>query len=129
MPAKSSSSAARNKSGGAASPTAASAASAASAARAASAASAPSAPSAAAAPTAAAAAGNSVPQGGTQEVTNYVQQLLQQMQARFEDLSKNIITRIDEVNGRVDELEQSIEGLMQQSGVEGGDTPAARPKK
>ncbi|CAJ1036536.1 putative Heat shock factor binding protein 1 [Leishmania utingensis] len=114
MPAKPSSSAARNKSGGAGSPTAASAASA---------------PSAAAAPAAAAAAGNSVPQGGTQEVTIYVQQLLQQMQARFEDLSKNIITRIDEMNGRVDELEQSIEGLMQQSGAESGDTAGARPKK
>lgn len=70
-----------------------------------------------------------MPQGGTQEVTTYVQQLLQQMQARFEDLSKSIITRIDEMNGRVDELEQSIEGLMQQSGAENGDTAGARPKK
>ncbi|KAK7195704.1 Heat shock factor binding protein 1 [Novymonas esmeraldas] len=71
----------------------------------------------------------SVPQGGTQELTSYVQGLLQQMQARFEEMSSNIISRIDEMGARIDDLEHSIDELMQQSGVEDGDTAVARPKK
>lgn len=70
-----------------------------------------------------------VPQGGTQELTAYVQGLLQQMQARFEEMSNNIISRIDEMGARIDDLEHSIDELMQQSGVEDGDTAVARPKK
>ncbi|KAG5491145.1 hypothetical protein JIQ42_01040 [Leishmania sp. Namibia] len=73
--------------------------------------------------------GGSVPQGGTQELTTYVQSLLQQMQARFEEMSTSIVTRIDDMASRIDDLERSIDGLMQQSGVEEGDTAAARPMK
>ncbi|CBZ30818.1 conserved hypothetical protein [Leishmania mexicana MHOM/GT/2001/U1103] len=72
---------------------------------------------------------SSVPQGGTQEVTSHVQGLMQQMQARFEEMSKCIVTRIDEMNSRIDELEQSIDNLMQQSGGDQGEKPAARSKK
>ncbi|KPA86252.1 hypothetical protein ABB37_00484 [Leptomonas pyrrhocoris] len=72
---------------------------------------------------------SAVPQGGTQELTSYVQGLLQQMQSRFEEMSNNIISRIDEMGARIDDLERSIDELMQQSGVEDGDTPGAKPKK
>ncbi|AYU83071.1 conserved hypothetical protein [Leishmania infantum JPCM5] len=72
---------------------------------------------------------SSVPQGGTQEVTSHVQALMQQMQARFDEMSKCIVTRIDEMSTRIDDLEHSIDDLMQQSGTEQSDKPAARPKK
>lgn len=73
--------------------------------------------------------GGGVPQGGTQELTSYVQGLLQQMQTRFEEMSNNIITRLDDMSARVDDLEKSIEELMQQAGAEDGETAAAKPKK
>lgn len=63
--------------------------------------------------------------GGTQELTTFVQNLLQQMQSRFEEMSNNIITRIDEMGTRVDDLEKSIEELMQHAGTEDGENPAA----
>lgn len=65
---------------------------------------------------------------GTQELTAFVQNLLQQMQVRFQEMSDAIITRIDEMGARIDDLEKSIAELMQQAGVEEGDNPAAVPK-
>ena len=64
---------------------------------------------------------------GTQELTTFVQNLLQQMQGRFQEMSDTIITRIDEMGSRIDELERCISELMQQAGVEEGDTRDARP--
>jgi heat shock factor-binding protein 1 len=61
---------------------------------------------------------------GTQELTAFVQNLLQQMQTRFQEMSDAIITRIDEMGGRIDDLEKSIADLMQQAGVEEGETAA-----
>lgn len=69
------------------------------------------------------------PPQGTQELTSFVQNLLQQMQTRFEEMSGNIITRIDEMANRIDDLEKSIAELMQQAGAEEGDNPAATPTK
>eukprot|EP00796_Vickermania_ingenoplastis_P005313 gene5313-3815_t len=69
----------------------------------------------------------SAPPQGTQELTTFVQNLLQQMQTRFEEMSGNIINRIDEMASRIDELEKSISELMQQAGAEEGDTAAASP--
>ena len=65
---------------------------------------------------------------GTQELTTFVQNLLQQMQTRFQEMSDAIITRIDEMGSRIDDLEKSIAELMQQAGVEEGDNPNAVPK-
>jgi heat shock factor-binding protein 1 len=76
----------------------------------------------------AAAPGGAQPQG-TQELTAFVQNLLQQMQTRFQEMSDAIITRIDEMGARIDDLEKSIAELMQQAGVEEGDTPGAQPTK
>ena len=73
------------------------------------------------------AAVNQQPQG-TQELTAFVQNLLQQMQTRFQEMSDAIITRIDEMGTRIDDLEKSIAELMQQAGVEDGDTAHAVPK-
>lgn len=44
----------------------------------------------------------------------YVQNLLQQMQTRFQDMSNSIVGRIDEMGNRIDSLEKNISDLMQQ---------------
>ncbi|KAF0982953.1 hypothetical protein FDP41_010932 [Naegleria fowleri] len=58
-----------------------------------------------------------VPPQGTQELTVFVQNLLHQMQKRFQDMSDTIIKRIDEMGTRIDDLEKSIGELMQQAGI------------
>ena len=52
------------------------------------------------------------------ELTKFVQNLLNQMQTRFQTMSDSIIGRIDEMGGRIDELEKSIGDLVQQAGVD-----------
>jgi len=59
----------------------------------------------------------------TQDLTVFVQNLLQQMQGRFATMSDAIIGRIDEMGHRIDELENSIGELMAQAGIE--EEPAA----
>lgn len=71
----------------------------------------------------------SAPGRGTEELTAFVQNLLQQMQGRFEEMSGNIITRIDEMGSRIDSLEKSIGDLMQQAGAEEADLQSASPLK
>jgi hypothetical protein len=41
------------------------------------------------------------------------------MQARFQAMSDNIITKIDEMSGRIDDLERSLGDLMTQAGGAG----------
>ena len=41
------------------------------------------------------------------------------MQSRFQQMSEQIITRIDDMGNRIDDLEKSISELMAQAGVEG----------
>jgi len=59
---------------------------------------------------------NTVP-GNPQDPALVVQALLQQMQNRFEQMSSSIIGRIDEMSDRIDQLEKSIENLMNQTGA------------
>jgi len=54
----------------------------------------------------------------SQDLTIFVQNLLQQMQNRFQTMSNAIITRIDDMGNRIDELEKSIAELMTQAGAE-----------
>ncbi|KAL0727808.1 hypothetical protein Bca4012_023901 [Brassica carinata] len=68
----------------------------------------------------------------TADMTAFVQNLLQQMQSRFETMSDSIITKIDDMGGRINELEQSINDLRAEMGVEGtpsksGDEPKTPP--
>ena len=51
-----------------------------------------------------------------QELTTYIQNMLQQMQDRFQTMSDQIITRIDDMAGRIDDLEHNINDLMVQAG-------------
>ena len=43
-----------------------------------------------------------------QDLTVFVQNLLGQMQSRFQQMSDSIIGRIDEMGARIDDLEHSI---------------------
>ena len=52
------------------------------------------------------------------DLTIFVQNLLEQMQQRFNQMSSTIISRIDDMGGRIDELEKSIGDLMAQAGIE-----------
>ncbi|EAN91132.1 hypothetical protein C3747_71g797c [Trypanosoma cruzi] len=63
---------------------------------------------------------------GTQELTGFVQNLLQNMQERFQEMSDTIITRIDEMGTRIDDLERSISELMQQAGMEEGEISTSK---
>ncbi|CAN0855818.1 Heat shock factor-binding protein [Linum grandiflorum] len=56
-------------------------------------------------------------------MTAFVQNLLQQMQSRFQTMSDSIITKIDDMGGRIDELERSINDLRAEMGVEGSPSP------
>ena len=62
-----------------------------------------------------------------QELTTYIQNMLQQMQDRFQTMSDQIITRIDDMAGRIDDLEHNINDLMVQAGQ--SDTPALQEPK
>eukprot|EP00640_Fibrocapsa_japonica_P009966 CAMPEP_0113938160 /NCGR_PEP_ID=MMETSP1339-20121228/4565_1 /TAXON_ID=94617 /ORGANISM="Fibrocapsa japonica" /LENGTH=77 /DNA_ID=CAMNT_0000941131 /DNA_START=60 /DNA_END=293 /DNA_ORIENTATION=- /assembly_acc=CAM_ASM_000762 len=53
-----------------------------------------------------------------EDLTVFVQGLLEQMQSRFTQMSDAIVGRIDEMGGRIDELEKSISTLMEQAGIE-----------
>jgi heat shock factor-binding protein 1 len=53
-----------------------------------------------------------------EELTNFIQLLLQQMQDKFQSTSDQIIARIDQMGQRVDELEKTITDLMTQTGAE-----------
>ncbi|XAR57087.1 hypothetical protein NMG60_11025107 [Bertholletia excelsa] len=59
------------------------------------------------------------PKQSTADMTVFVQNLLQQMQSRFQTMSESIISKIDEMGSRIDELEQSINELRAEMGQEG----------
>lgn len=53
-----------------------------------------------------------------EDLTVFVQNLLNQMQTRFQQMSESILGRIDEMGTRIDELEQSIGELMEDAADE-----------
>ncbi|KAI3800944.1 hypothetical protein L1987_29044 [Smallanthus sonchifolius] len=61
----------------------------------------------------------------TADMTQFVQTLLQQMQNRFQ----TIISILDEMGDRINELEQSINDLRTEMGVEGSPSPLSTSKK
>ncbi|XP_058000954.1 heat shock factor-binding protein [Hevea brasiliensis] len=69
------------------------------------------------------------PKQSTADMTAFVQNLLQQMQSRFQAMSDSIVTKIDEMGSRIDELERSINDLRSEMGVEGSPSPSAPPKE
>ncbi|KAM2656900.1 hypothetical protein EV1_012338 [Malus domestica] len=70
------------------------------------------------------------PKQSTADMTAFVQNLLQQMQSRFQTMSDSIITKNILIMGsRIDELEQSINDLRTEMGVEGSLSPSASLKQ
>lgn len=53
-----------------------------------------------------------------QDLTGYVQTLLQGMQEKFQNMSDQIIGRIDDMGTRIDDLEKNIADLMTQAEIE-----------
>ncbi|XP_039043700.1 heat shock factor-binding protein-like isoform X2 [Hibiscus syriacus] len=65
----------------------------------------------------------------TGDMSIFVQNLLQQMQTRFQTMSDSIITKIDEMGDRINELENSINDLKAEMGAEGSPSPFAPSKQ
>uniref|UniRef100_A0A7N0UI06 Heat shock factor binding protein 1 n=1 Tax=Kalanchoe fedtschenkoi TaxID=63787 RepID=A0A7N0UI06_KALFE len=63
------------------------------------------------------------------DMTAFVQNLLQQMQSRFQTMSETIVTKIDEMGSRITELEQSISELKTEMGGDGSQSPIASTKE
>jgi len=53
-----------------------------------------------------------------QDLTLFVQNLLKEMQSRFQTMSDAIINRIDDMGTRIDDLEKSIQELIVETGAE-----------
>ena len=51
------------------------------------------------------------------------------MQSRFQQMSDSIITRIDEMGERIDDLEKSVGDLIQQAEEDGKPEEGARPSR
>ncbi|XP_070048030.1 heat shock factor-binding protein-like [Nicotiana tomentosiformis] len=64
----------------------------------------------------------------TADMTVFVQNLLQQMQTRFQTMSESIISKNIEMGNRIDELEQSINDLRAEMGQDGAPSPSASLK-
>ncbi|KNA16521.1 hypothetical protein SOVF_088400 [Spinacia oleracea] len=68
------------------------------------------------------------PKQNTTDMAAFVQNLLQQMQTRFQAMSESIVTKIDDMGNRIDELEQSIKDLKTEMGPEESPSPVAPSK-
>ncbi|KMT05973.1 hypothetical protein BVRB_7g164610 [Beta vulgaris subsp. vulgaris] len=68
------------------------------------------------------------PKQNTTDMTVFVQNLLQQMQTRFQAMSESIVTKIDEMGNRIDELEESIKDLKAEMGPEDSPSPVPLSK-
>ncbi|CAN4123240.1 unnamed protein product [Withania somnifera] len=64
----------------------------------------------------------------TADMIVFVQNLLQQMVTRFQTMSESIISKIDDMGNRIDELEQSINDLRVEMGQEGSPSSSAALK-
>ncbi|CAG8555729.1 15335_t:CDS:2 [Acaulospora colombiana] len=53
-----------------------------------------------------------------QELTAYVETVIQQLQTKFDDLSSLLIEKMDEMGSRIDTLEKSLGDLMQEAVAE-----------
>eukprot|EP00027_Filamoeba_sp_ATCC50430_P008602 CAMPEP_0168544444 /NCGR_PEP_ID=MMETSP0413-20121227/2424_1 /TAXON_ID=136452 /ORGANISM="Filamoeba nolandi, Strain NC-AS-23-1" /LENGTH=74 /DNA_ID=CAMNT_0008574467 /DNA_START=15 /DNA_END=239 /DNA_ORIENTATION=+ len=58
---------------------------------------------------------NQAPGNPEEDIGVFVNNILMQMQAKFEQMSDTILQRIDEMGTRIDDLEKSIGDLMKQT--------------
>ncbi|KAF9917095.1 hypothetical protein BX616_001955 [Lobosporangium transversale] len=62
-----------------------------------------------------------------QELTLYVESLLQQLNTKFDGVSTQIFSRMDEMSSRIEELEKSIGELVQNADDEQKDSSPSKP--
>jgi heat shock factor-binding protein 1 len=60
----------------------------------------------------------SAQRGEEEDLDVFVKELMENMQTRFNRLSDTIVGRIDDMGAKIDELEKSLNELMDQAGVE-----------
>ncbi|KAI9140349.1 heat shock factor binding protein 1-domain-containing protein [Paraphysoderma sedebokerense] len=53
-----------------------------------------------------------------QDLSKFVETLLLQMQTKFEDMSSQILSKMDDMATRIDELEKTVGDLMSQAAIE-----------
>ncbi len=58
---------------------------------------------------------NNADMESAQELTNFVKNVLGQMNERFTSMTENIVNRIDEMNDRLTDLEQTVSQLIDES--------------
>ena len=56
-----------------------------------------------------------------QDLSSYVQQVLDDMQGRFKSMSDGTVARIEEMGGRIEDLEKSVAELLAQAGMDEGE--------
>lgn len=49
-----------------------------------------------------------------QEIANFIQNLLKQMQDKFEDMTKNVGERVEKMSTKIDDIEKSINDLLKE---------------
>mmetsp|Transcript_28587 Transcript_28587/g.40828 ORF Transcript_28587/g.40828 Transcript_28587/m.40828 type:complete len:95 (-) Transcript_28587:247-531(-) len=55
---------------------------------------------------------------GPEDLDNFVKELMDNMQTRFNRLSDNILDRVDTMGSKIDQLEKSINELIDEAGIE-----------
>ncbi|KAK1741521.1 hypothetical protein QTG54_007999 [Skeletonema marinoi] len=55
---------------------------------------------------------------GPEDLDNFVKELMDNMQTRFNRLSENILDRVDNMGSKIDQLEKSINELIDEAGIE-----------
>ncbi|KAF0453616.1 HSBP1-domain-containing protein [Gigaspora margarita] len=50
-----------------------------------------------------------------QELTAFVETMLRQLQTKFDDLSTQLVNKMEDMDSRIDVLQKSLETLMQQA--------------
>ncbi|KAJ3219355.1 hypothetical protein HDU67_001574 [Dinochytrium kinnereticum] len=55
----------------------------------------------------------------TEELTAFVEQILKQMQTKFEELSSNVLGRMEEMGSRIGDLEKSVNELVSETSLDG----------
>ncbi|TQD70006.1 hypothetical protein C1H46_044461 [Malus baccata] len=70
------------------------------------------------------------PKQSTADMSAFVQNLLQQMQSRFQTMSDSIVTKniLFSMGSRINELESSINDLKTEMGMEGSPSPMQQSK-
>ncbi|XP_018582640.2 heat shock factor-binding protein 1-like protein 1 [Scleropages formosus] len=57
-----------------------------------------------------------------QDLTHFMETTMQSLQSKFQAMSDQIVSRMDEMGTRIDDLEKNVAALMTQAGMEESQT-------